>query len=673
MRFSHRDTAIAAALVAVTMAVYWPAMHGTLLWDDAGHITRPDLRSLGGLWRIWFEIGATQQYYPLLHSAFWLEHRFWGDHVLGYHLLNVLLHSTAAVLLRVLLLRLHLPGGWLAAWIFALHPMHVESVAWISEQKNTLSTVFYLGAGVVYLGFDRTRSLGSYGVATLLFLAAVSSKTTTVTLPTALLVVFWWSRGTLHLRRDVAPLAPWFAVALLAAATTAWFERAYIGAAGEDFNLGFIERALLAGRVVVFYASTFSWPVDLIFNYPRWEVDGSQWWQYLFLLPVVVVLVGSWCLRGRTRGPLASVLLFVGTLAPALGFINVYPFIYSYVADHFAYLANATLAAGASWLLVHGARRIGPVALRDPVPWVGAIVLLACGWTTWHQSGVYRDVETLYRTTIARNPMSWMAHENLGVLLTSVPGRLSEAAELFQAAARIRPDAQRRRNYALALADLPGREMEAIREFESLVGMAGAVSSDHVVLGRLLSRTPLRENEAEPHLWRAVELSPSDADARYALANALARRSDPRAEAQYRAAISLKPDFAEAHFNLGNLLARDPRRMADARSSYWRALTTRPEYAEAHYNLGTSLLGEPGRNLDAVAHLTAAVLLRPSDARMRTNLALALADRPGRAADAIRHLEAAVRMNPALRQPRELLAVMRGGATMGLAARVTAP
>ena len=193
----RKDWLLAVALLAVVFLVYQPAWHGGFVWDDDDHVTRPELRSWHGLYRIWFDVGATLQYYPLLHSVFWIEHVLWGDATLGYHLVNISLHALAALLVALLLRRLAIPGAYLAAAIFALHPVHVESVAWITEQKNTLSAVFYLGAMLVYLRFDQTRKTAWYAGALGLFVLALLSKTVTGTLPGALLVIFWWQRGRL--------------------------------------------------------------------------------------------------------------------------------------------------------------------------------------------------------------------------------------------------------------------------------------------------------------------------------------------------------------------------------------------------------------------------------------------------------------------------------------------
>jgi protein O-mannosyl-transferase len=276
-RFQLNVFWLALLLGGATLIAYFPAIHGGFLWDDDAHVTRPELRSVHGLWRIWFDLGATQQYYPLLHSAFWLEDKLWGEAAVGYHLLNILQHASAAFLLLLILRRLEIPGAFLAAALFALHPVHVESVAWITEQKNTLSAVFYLGAMLAYLRFDEERRTSLYALALGLFVLGLLSKTVVATLPGALLVIFWWRHGRLSWQRDCVPLIPWFALGAAAGLLTAWVERRFIGAEGMAFDFTFLQRALLAGRVIWFYLSKLFWPVDLMFIYPRWEVNPALW------------------------------------------------------------------------------------------------------------------------------------------------------------------------------------------------------------------------------------------------------------------------------------------------------------------------------------------------------------------------------------------------------------
>src|SRR5579863_3218967 len=453
-------------IIVSALLAYWPALRGGLLWDDVAHITSPALQPLHGLWRIWFDLGATQQYYPLLHSAFWIEHRLWGDAVLGYHLANLSQHCLSACLVVLIARKLELRGAWLAGCLFALHPVCVEAVAWISEQKSTLSGVFYLAAALTYLHFDRSRKKPLYFGALGLFVLALLSKSVTATLPAALLVVFWWKRGRLEWKRDAMPLLPWLVVGASAGLFTAWVERTYIGAQGKGYELSFAQHILLAGRILCFYAGKIVWPANLMFSYPHWQVDPTVWWQYLYPLGVLAVTVGLVILAPRKRGPLASFLFFAGTLFPVLGFLHVFPFKYSYVADHFQYLASLGIIVPGAWLITQGMPRISQNTPASKL--VGVVLVAVLGVMTWQQSSLYRDSVTLYRATLERNPNSWMTHNNLAGVLAQIPGRLPEAVEEYRAALRIKPD------YAIAhdslggmLLQMRGQLPEAIAEFEA--------------------------------------------------------------------------------------------------------------------------------------------------------------------------------------------------------------
>jgi len=649
------------ALFAAALAAYWPALRGGFIWDDNAHITAAAMRSLHGLWRIWFSLGSTQQYYPLLHSAFWLEHRLWGDAVLGYHLVNLAQHATAAILVVLIVRRLELPCAWLAGLIFALHPVCVESVAWISEQKSTLSGVFYLASALVYLRFDQSRRRSHYLWAIALFICALLSKTVTATLPAALLVVLWWKRGRLDLRREVRPLLPWFALGITAGLFTAWVERTYIGARGADFAIAPVERLLIACRVVWFYAAKLFWPANLIFTYPRWNIDPAAWWQWLFPLAVVAAFLALLQLaRRKRRGPLAAFLFFAGTLFPVLGFLNVYPFRFSWAADHFQYLASLGIIVPVSWALTVWARRIAPSqAVTIAVPAALVLVLVAL---TWRQARMYGDAETLYRVTLARNPVSWMAHNNLGVALAKMDGRLPEAIAEYQAALRIKPDyAEPHNNLAIILSRQPGRMPEAIAEArgalrikpdypEALVNLASFLTTipgrlpdaiaeyqaalriqpghaeAHNDLGLALLEMPGRLPDALAELEAAVELEPDNAQMHDNLAGALARTPGrlPDAIAEVRAALQITPDDPQAHDFLGRALSQMPGRLPDAIAEFETALRVAPDYAQAHNDLGVVLLYVPQRRADAIAEFRAALSLNPSDPRAQSNLQRAM-------------------------------------------------
>ncbi len=571
-------------LIAATLVAYQHAWHAGFIWDDDAHVTRPELRPLHGLWRIWFEAGATQQYYPVLYSAFWLEARLWGYAAPGYHLANLVLHGTAAWLLFGVLRRLSVPGALLGASAFALHPVCVESVAWISEQKNTLSAVFYLAAVLAYLRFDQRRRAGWYVLATLLFILALLSKTVTATLPAALLVLTWWRKGRISWRQDVAPLAPWLAMGAAAGAVTAWMERTHVGAGGGAFSLGFVERFLVAGRALVFYLGKVFWPTDLVFIYPRWTPDARDLWQDIFPLAVVAALAALFWLRRRSRAPLAVALLFAGTLFPALGFVDVYPFRFSFVADHFDYLAAAIMlaaaAAAVSWAVGKLPKEGRVACSAAAICAIGALASL-----TWRQSAMYANAGTLWQTTIARNPGCWMAHNNLGLALMA-DGQTDAAATHYREAIALYPGfAGAHNNLGLALMRM-GLTDEAVAEYRDALEINPADSETHNNLGMALRKEGLPD-QAVAEYGLALALKPDDLGVNYNLGNALLQMGRvPEAILRYRKALEISPGFAEGHNNLGNALRRMGR-TGEALAEYRKALEIDPANAQALRNLAS--------------------------------------------------------------------------------------
>ncbi len=542
---------IVAGLALIVVAIfiaYSPALGGALLWNDTDYVTKPKLQSLDGLARIWFDVGATEQYYPLLHSFFWVQYQFWGDWPVGYHVVNLLLHAAAVCLLYLILQRLKIPGAMLAAAIFALHPVMVESVAWITEQKNTLSTVFYLGSLLVYLHFDQTRKPSLYVAASALYLLAMASKTVTATLPAALLVIFWWQRGKLSWRRDVLPLAPWFALGIAVGIFTAWVERRYIHAEGADFALSLGQRILIAGQVPWFYAGKLLWPANLIFMYPRWNVDPNVLWQWLFPLATVVLFLLLWIARLRWPGPLAACLLFVGTLVPVLGFLNVYWFVFAFAADHFQYLASIALivlaAAGISQMLSRlpsNARGFGNVIC------VG--LLVALGLLTFRQAQMYHDDIALYETTLDKNAACWLAHSNLGIALANV-GRVDEAIAHYQTALELKPNNPlAQNNFGITLAR-QGRQQEAMEHYRKALAINPNFPAAHTNLGIALLSTN-RTQEAIAEFQQAIRLKPDLADAHHDLGVAYGKSGRlPEAVGEFELALQLDPRNVQIYTNL---------------------------------------------------------------------------------------------------------------------------
>jgi tetratricopeptide (TPR) repeat protein len=482
--------------------------------------------------------------------------------------------------------------------------------------------VFCLASLLLYLHFDRSRRWSTYFLAAALFVLAMGSKSVTATLPAVILVIFWWRRGRLAWKSDVLPLLPWFAMAIPMGLFTAWVERTFVGASGVDFDIPLLDRVLLAGRVIWFYAAKLIWPFNLIFQYPRWKLDPSEWWQYLFpagiLLLAAILLVAA----RRNRGPLASFLIFSGALVPVLGFLNVLPFRYSWVADHFQYLASLGIVIPLAAWLTSAARRFSVSRAGQLAAAASLLVVLSV--VSRRQSGMYRDEETLYRETLARNSSSWLTHNNLGSVLESKPGGLTEAIAEYRAALQLEPRyPQPHVNLGNALAKLddPAQVTDAIAEFETALRIKPDYEAAHTDLGNLLSRFPERMPEAVAH---------------------------------YRQAVLLEPGMAQAHANLGSVLAQSPEGLHEAIGEFETALRLDPRSPEIHCNLGMAF-SQTGRVPEALAEFQTALKISPNMAEGHFLLGMVLSQIADRVPDAIAECQTALRINPAFQPARQLL------------------
>jgi tetratricopeptide (TPR) repeat protein len=424
-------------------------------------------------------------------------------------------------------------------------------------------------------------------------------------------------------------------------------ERKYIGAEGASFTLSLLQRCLLAGRVAWFYLAKLVWPGNLLFIYPHWTVDAAAGWQYLFPLAAVALILALWLLRRRTRGPLAGALFFLGTLFPALGFFNVYPFLFSYVADHFQYLASlgiiALAAAGwARWTQgamaedAAGRPRGRPGSLLVAIP-----VLCLLGGLTWRQSRLYGDPQTLYRATLERNPGAWIVDTSLGAALVEA-GRVPEAISYYERALRLAP------NYAQGYYDLgnaltiAGRFSEAIDCYGRALRLKPYYVDAYNNRGIALADAG-RLYEAIVEYEKALQLQPDHVESHNNLANVLLRLHRPtEAMTHYQRALQLSPDLAEPHYGLGVALA-SARQLPEAIAQYERALQLKPDYFEAHANLAGAL-ANTGQLPEAIAEYEAALRLKPDDAAVHYNLGLALR-LVGRTEEAQAQFEDANRLN----------------------------
>ena len=412
-----------------------------------------------------------------------------------------------------------------------------------------------------------------------------------------------------------------FALAIVAGATTAWVEHALIGAQGAEFDLGPIERVLVAGRAVWFYMASLVWPFGLVFQYPRWVVSATTWWQYLFPLSLAALMAGLWRLRDRTRGLLAALLLFGAALAPALGFVNVFPFRYSFVADHFQYMATlAAIGFLASALTAIAAPRIPTPAARGVL---SIIVIAPLAWLSWTHAHQYTDSETLYRTTIARNPSAWMAYHNLSVLKLNgaerdLPGALKYAEESI----RIEPRNAEALNTRGYIRQQLGDFDSARRDYEASIRLSPTFASPHNNLGVLDYRQG-RLEDAMTNYREAMRLNPKDPEAQRNLGIVLMDLGrTAEADPYIRRAYALNPESPEVLSNLASLTLREGR-LDEAVALFQRALALQPDFPAARNNLGITL-EKLGRFPEAEQQYREVLRLDPQSSIAQDNLGYVL-------------------------------------------------
>ena len=662
-------------LLALTFAAYIPALRGGFVWDDDVQVAaNPLLRSASGLFHIWTSLGpargGTPQFYPLTFSAFWLEYHLWHLNPVGYHAVNVLLHGLNAVLVWRLLLGLQLPGALLAAAIFALHPVHVESVAWIIELKNVLSGQFYLLSLSLFLRYwDSARSSKDakllYWPANFLFLCALGAKTSTIALPAVILLILWWKNGRLGWS-EIKLLSPMLALGFGAGLVTTYVE--YQGARGSGWAMSLVQHVVLAGRIPWFYAGKLAWPNNLSFVYPRWNLDQLGKSRLLFPLSALAVPAGLWAARGRIgRGPAAAVLAFIASLVPVMGFLNIYYMRYSYVADHFQYLASLGLIVlGACGL----ARLFGTAGSSDEraalaynpvgIALSGAL-LCALGTLTWRQGRIYRDPGTLWQDVLAKNPTSFNAQNFLGASLAA-RGRTAEAIEHYNLALQSGPDfAEARSNLGLALAS-QGKIDEAIRQYGLALQAHPNFASAQNNWGLALVQKG-EIDEAIEHYNAALLADPNSAAVHSNLGLALSKQGKAdEAIRHFKLALLAEPGQAEIENNLGVALFGSGK-IDEAIRHYESALAARPDDTEVHINLGVALSGQ-GRREEAVRHFNLALLEQPDSVSAHCNLGDVLA-RQGKIDDAIRHYKLALRARPDFARADNSLGVALAGQGRG--------
>ena len=628
----------AALIVLVTAVVYLPVLRGGFIFDDALLITNNSIvKASNGLYRFWFTKDAPY-YHPLTWSLCWLEWHLWGGQAAGYHVVNVILHAVNAVLVWLVLRDLRISGAWLAALLFAVHPVNVATAAWISEQKNTLSMLFFAVSILMYLKFDETvyaelvlgpsatlrinsvewqrvPSVSMYVLSLLAFGLALLSKTAVVMLPVVLLGCLWWRHGQVR-KNDLLRSAPFFILSLLSGFVTVWFEsRALTNASAEPVALS--SRLLAAGRAPWFYLSKALVPIDLTMIYPRWEIDPAHWTSYLPGLILVGCFVVFWLKRTTWGHPLLFGFgYFIVMLVPVLGFFDQGFFQQSFVADHWQYYSIVGVIA----LAVAAGERIGR-AMGDPGGsrgrMAGAVIVLLLGLAAWNRNCLYANATALWQDNVAKSPSSWGAYNNLGDALAG-RGRMLEAAEAFEQALQINPGFPRAHYNLGNVLMMLGSSGDAVAHWEQAVWLKPDFVEAHYNLGVTLmamGRTP----EAIGHLEQALRLRPDSAETLNSLATALSQvgRMD-EAIARYEEALRLAPGSAEYHHNLGIALFRQGR-LPEAVAECDQALRLNPAFARVHLTLGV-VLTKMGRVQEAIGHYREALRLQPSLVEARTAL-----------------------------------------------------
>ncbi len=641
-------------LVVVTLLAYGPAWHAGFIWDDDDHLTaNPAMSAPHGLRMIWSSL-AVSRYYPLTLTSFWVQRRLWGLNPMPYHLVNIILHGINGILVYFVLRRLRVPAAWLAAMLWTLHPVNVESVAWITELKNTQSGVFFFCALLCFLRFETEGRRRWYVLALLCGMGALLSKPSTVVLPLVLLLCAWWERGGWQ-QTDMVRTAPFFGLALGMSALTIVEQQGHVLREGTaEWSMGIAERVVLAGKAIWFYAAKLLWPANLAFVYPRWEVGTTSFWSWLPLAGVVAIGLVLYT-RRRERAARASVfglVFFVTALLPVLGFFDVFYFRYAFVADHFQYLAGVGVVAlvASAWArLCEWSGRLGRYMNAVAVP----AMFMILGVLTWRQASAYRDAETIWRDTLAKNPSCWMAHNNLGTALLQA-GKVEEAIGHYEQAVRLKPDPAAEQEYNLGSALLQaGRIDDAIGHFQRALQLKPDYGEAHNNLGDALLQAGQVE-AAIGHLQEALRLKPDSALVHYNMGNALSQNNQVgEAIAEYEQALRIKPEYAEANYNLGNALLHVGK-LQDAMGCYEQAVRIKPEYAEAHNNLGYTLL-QAGKVDEAIQQLREALRLRPNIAETHYNLGNALLQF-GRSQEASEQYQQALGIKPGYTDAQNALA-----------------
>lgn len=618
-RIPSGDAFLLVVLGVLVIASYLPAFWGEFVWDDFLLTKLKAVSSREGIWQIWFDPAAAYlqrdavegHYWPLLYTTFWIEHKLWGFHPLGYHALNLLLHFVNSALLWRLLLRLGVPGAFFAAAVFAVHPLHVESVAWVISRKDLLSALFYLTAFLMWMRFIKTPGPRRYAAALALFGAALLCKSIAITLPVALLIFQWWREGRIT-PKDFMRVAPFFLVGLVIGGFDIWF---YKSKTALSFDYSVYERVLIASHALWFYLEKLLWPGNLAVIYPHWEIDAADPVGWAYVVAAAAVGLALWILRRRLgRGPLACVLFFAVTLSPTLGFVDYSYMGHSFVADRFQYLAGIGIIVLFAAVAARGVQRSSPVA-RKTAKGAALALLVLLGVATWNQTGVYKNEVSLFKHVVSSNPESWAAHQNLGMALLRLnefeeaESHLRRSLEIFP----LNPKAFRNLGEAFNGQE---RYEESLNLYQVAAGMEPDEPLNHARMGTVLFHLE-RYSEAVSSMKRALELQYdfSTVPRLHALIGQAFRKMGRHGEADKHFGLSVKlgmemnsPD-PEVLFSRAEDL-RGQKLYGESLKWYRLAIEMDSGFALAYAGMGDSLY-HLGRYQEAISSMKRALELQP--------------------------------------------------------------
>ena len=533
-----QDWLLGAVLVIALVVAYLPVQNAGFIWDDDHFVTQnPGIVGPLGIKALWTTQAADDS--PLTQCTFWVEHALWGFDPLMYHMVNVLLQAACALMLWAVLRRLRVPGAWLGAALWALHPVQAESIAWVTETKNTQSGFFFLLAIFFYAGMtmkerNGERASRDYSLTILFSALAMASKSSTVVLPAILILCALWVEETWEwgtVRRHAVRMIPVFLLTAISGAATMWATGIENSQAAQPVTdpmwvRTWPERLITAGRAVWFYLGKLVWPHPLLAIYPRWQIDTHNPLNYLPLVLLIAFVMLLWMKRDLWSRPYLFVMLwFLIALSPVLGLVDQSIMEFSFVFDHFQFLASiapmALAGAGIAWLAAR-AKALPPSSRVWLQAVVGSLVLLVYGSLTSVHSESFASLDTLWTDTLAENPAAWVAHYDLGRNML-VRGQLVDAIGQFQAALELNPhDVLSHTNLGVALLQ-NGQADSAMRHFRQALAINPAYPEAHNNLGNVMMRTGDVDG-ALTEFQTAVRLDPGYQTAQQNLAKAQAAK-----------------------------------------------------------------------------------------------------------------------------------------------------